>query len=458
MVNLELNPQEFYIWTSNGTIVRVNGDKTCHNGVNGVNGTVGSLKNKKITVSVNSSGAVAGSYDLKVNIRSRSSLKANSTQQPIMENSIPVSVVIDAIPDANRSVVRVIGGPTLEKDWDGVSIWPRDLDGHSVSSNTGANFEVFLERDGTEAACKVARGQSDLSYSVNCAVPDSDSAGIWTLSVTLDDEAIFTRKLRALCQAGKFENADGECDPCLDGALCEEEGTTLATLTVMQGYWRSGVDSEYIYVCPSVHACPGSSGPSSGGGCRIGFIGPTCATCESNFFFSWSGKTCEPCEKGSSHLASVVVASCIILLFGGVAVLNFVAGSVVVENQEQQQQEVTTPVKRERSVFVDKAQTTLDGLYLFYDTAGVKMFTLFVTAQVLYQFTAVTSASSESEDIRYPEPAASFVGGLGIFNLEMFSYVPAECIFAHTDFCKLRCQWLPFWLCFGCAVMMLLFS
>ena len=71
---------------------------------------------------------------------------------------------------------------------------------------------------------------------------------------------------------------------------------------------------------------------------------------------------------------------------------------------------------------------------LFIVTLVPQMFILFVTAQVLYQFTSVTSASSESADVEYPEPAASFVGGLGIFNLEMLSYVPSECIFTQSDF------------------------
>jgi hypothetical protein len=142
--------------------------------------------------------------------------------------------------------------------------------------------------------------------------------------------------------------------------------------------------------------------------------------------------------------------SIVFLLVTGIALLSYLTNVIVSPDDDEeddddgdraQQCEAAgglTPVKSTREAVAQKFQKTvekmMDSLTLLYDTAGVKLFILFVTAQVLYQFTNVTSASSEPDDVEYPEPAASFVGGLGFFNLEMLSYVPAECIFEQTDF------------------------
>ena len=52
-------------------------------------------------------------------------------------------------------------------------------------------------------------------------------------------------------------------------------------------------------------------------------------------------------------------------------------------------------------------------------------------AQTLFQFSVVTNVA---ESTQFPEPARSVVGGLGIFNLDFLSYVPAECVYPNSDF------------------------
>ena len=51
------------------------------------------------------------------------------------------------------------------------------------------------------------------------------------------------------------------------------------------------------------------------------------------------------------------------------------------------------------------------------------MFVIFVTAQVLYQYTAVTMASGGDE---YPQPAKAFVNFLGLSSLDFLSFLPAS--------------------------------
>lgn len=71
---------------------------------------------------------------------------------------------------------------------------------------------------------------------------------------------------------------------------------------------------------------------------------------------------------------------------------------------------------------------------MLYKIVKVKVFLLFVTAQVLYQFTNVLESTSLGEDeSNFPEPALTFVNGLALCNLEVMSLFPIRCVLPHAS-------------------------
>ena len=77
------------------------------------------------------------------------------------------------------------------------------------------------------------------------------------------------------CLPGFFESPSGDCTFCTERMVCHAKGTTLATLEIKKGYWRSSPESEGIYACPfgDTDACPGGNGTAESL-CAEGYTGP----------------------------------------------------------------------------------------------------------------------------------------------------------------------------------------
>ena len=273
----------------------------------------------RISVGIDSTGVQANSYDLalKVTSVSFSSGVSNDTARRLAFEShsivtdIPIDLTVDAIADPATTFVEVdpvAGGPTLGRTWvDKALIWLHDLDGYRITTDTGQDFRVELETTDHKASCDAYFDAS--RYVVKCVVPDSPQAGLWNLTVELGDTKIYSAALRAKCPSEKYESLDGACEKCLQGALCESDGTSISNVVIKPDYWRSDPSSSYIYSCPYKNACLGTDGSTGGnngtagssGGCNVGFVGPLCASCDVHFFVSWSEKTCKPCQSGASH-------------------------------------------------------------------------------------------------------------------------------------------------------------
>ena len=122
-----------------------------------------------------------------------------------------------------------------------------------------------------------------------------------------------TTRAACLCVDGKYlDPTDGQCKACIDGALCTGFGTTLATLDVQPGFWRSSYNSTKISRCPTEDLCRGgnqscgdlwcSGGDESiiGTACRNGHMGAWCQVCQDNYYLS-SG-VCQECGGGSEAI------------------------------------------------------------------------------------------------------------------------------------------------------------
>ena len=82
-----------------------------------------------------------------------------------------------------------------------------------------------------------------------------------------------------LCRGESYMDVDGICTSCLEefgeGAICAE-GTTLSTLVIKPGFFRTTPDSKKVYTCTLDEvACPG--GNQTGNKlCADGYEGPLC--------------------------------------------------------------------------------------------------------------------------------------------------------------------------------------
>ncbi|GMI02681.1 hypothetical protein TrVE_jg6925 [Triparma verrucosa] len=94
-------------------------------------------------------------------------------------------------------------------------------------------------------------------------------------SITLLDGA--TSADSCICPKGMWDNQKGGCEPVKEGMDEDEEGMTLAFLSVMEGYWRTGVNSTDVRECLVEEACEGGNGTDY---CREGHEGPYCNLCK----------------------------------------------------------------------------------------------------------------------------------------------------------------------------------
>lgn len=53
--------------------------------------------------------------------------------------------------------------------------------------------------------------------------------------------------------------------------------------------------------------------------CACGYRGVLCATCDTKFYVSWAGDSCENCDDTKSHVPTIGLAACLVML--GLAVV-----------------------------------------------------------------------------------------------------------------------------------------
>lgn len=268
-----------------------------------------------------------------------------------------------------------------------------DTDGFPVGEKAKTQTWVAELYSATSTASCVVAGAivaGEFDAYVNCKVPNAIKAGWWNASVSLDGVTFWNRLLRAKCPTGKYEDDAWNCVTCPgESVKCTSGGSTLQLLNIEPGYWRANEFSNEVLRCTYGKAgCRGGNDTTSADAyCSPGYTGALCGTCAANYFYSWSDAACRKCAERRSYYPSIVVfSSATAFLLIGMAI---VYASSIYEHIEER-------------------------LSVFDNAAGTKLFVLFVTAQVLSQFTSVTSESSSAE-MSYPNPAKSFVSSLGVF-------------------------------------------
>ena len=128
--------------------------------------------------------------------------------------------------------------------------------------------------------------------------------------------------IKIVC-AATLEDADGNCKQCSENVfeyppLCANPGTTLQTLDLAPGTWRSSYTSEIIRPCTRSSGCTGGAGDHTNGTdeyCRLGHTGPLCSSCINDYYWGF-GQACVQC--GDTLFAGTVLAA-----VGGVLVVLF---------------------------------------------------------------------------------------------------------------------------------------
>ena len=123
-----------------------------------------------------------------------------------------------------------------------------------------------------------------------------------------------TELQNCLCDVGRYLQADAEggggaCTLCPQpGSQCYTPGTTLASLTLAPGYWRSGNQSREPRLCPSYGGAAGEQRCIGGGGnttCAGVLFGVYCANCPSSMYLDGSSG-CTPCSGLTTGTASKI--------------------------------------------------------------------------------------------------------------------------------------------------------
>ena len=121
------------------------------------------------------------------------------------------------------------------------SISPFDVDGFPILTDEKEDLAITLVHvTNLTARCKV--WWSSLAYTGECVVPDAEYAGLWRLTVSLDQTGFFTTTVNVRCRERYYEDpTHGTCEVCpLPGSKCSQPGITLATLPIRAGHWRTG--------------------------------------------------------------------------------------------------------------------------------------------------------------------------------------------------------------------------
>ena len=129
---------------------------------------------------------------------------------------------------------------------------------------------------------------------------------------------------------GGFNSSVGpDCNECPLGSKCDAAGTTIATLELLPGYWRPGLNATELFRCPD--ASDRSSGCRGGIGdpCKPSLRGPFCTLCVDDSLY-YDDSECKACDAesllSSSNVVLVVFLSMLLLSVIVIVVTNSRSG------------------------------------------------------------------------------------------------------------------------------------
>ncbi|KAG5183689.1 hypothetical protein JKP88DRAFT_316043 [Tribonema minus] len=127
------------------------------------------------------------------------------------------------------------------------------------------------------------------------------------------------------CGIGFYSPDDNTCALCADvpGLNCTQSATTIATLPISPGYWRSNTASTVVRECWNADACSGGraslSADSAAAYCTEGYIGPYCAVCNAALDYAPSSFSAYKCERCTASSRAATYAALVAFLLVAIA-------------------------------------------------------------------------------------------------------------------------------------------
>lgn len=164
------------------------------------------------------------------------------------------------------------------------------------------------------------------------------------------------------------------CLPCPSDVECLGEGSTVSDWVLKPGHWRTDSRSDDVLRCRfGVISCPPNANASTTGPnpyCSADHVGPLCSACAANHFLSWTGDgKCHQCATGESHAPTIG-------LYSGVVLFVIVCLACVYKKASK------TKAEEKNKDATPQSPLRLNAAKV-YSLAKFKVFTLFLTSQVL---------------------------------------------------------------------------
>lgn len=220
-----------------------------------------------------------------------------------------------------------------------------------------------------------------------------------------------------ICIEGYYLDVHNHCMECPDGGECSQ-GTTLATITVEDGYYRFSSTSSEVYPCGDGH-CKETSLTGDAICSDEKSMGPLCSYCEEGFYMDTLDHVCQKCACNSEQIVNLLLVLCatVFLALGIHRYWNMFSKTLA-------------HVKNNSVGMVGSTPFTL----------------LWFMIQATVQFTSKYS-------VEYPTPFAELLKIFDFISLDIFLWVPTGC-FNISFLAELLLQtcWWPMFALICCAL------
>ena len=123
-------------------------------------------------------------------------------------------------------------------------------------------------------------------------------------------------------RGGSNSTSAPTCTPCLLGANCSVEGTTVATLHLERGYWRANENSTTLYRCPDASAASTGCIGGVGDPCKASLRGAYCRVCvDDSWFYDEGASECKVCDASTVFAANNMRAAIFLISIACVALI-----------------------------------------------------------------------------------------------------------------------------------------
>ncbi|CAN0479142.1 unnamed protein product [Ectocarpus sp. 12 AP-2014] len=193
------------------------------------------------------------------------------------------------------------------------------------------------------------------------------------------------------------------CEAPLEHTSADEDGATLETLDIDEGFWRATNESEIILACYNADACIwGQTGADSF--CAPGCKGPYCAVCQTDYSPSLA-HTCTPCSSSRRQgLMAATVMAVIVTFLAIVTISKFLLSTEVEE--------------RNVGCFHRRVLRAVP-------LQALKI--IVVVWQILTQF-------ADAANVTYPGVYQDFLSAIDVVNFDLGSVLAAGCVWSDMGF------------------------